>query len=360
MIASQTQQNFSQPLLDWFDKHGRKDLPWQYPRIPYRVWVSEIMLQQTQVKTVIPYFNRFINRFPDVHTLASASEDDVLAHWSGLGYYSRARNLHKAATIISTEFHGTFPKDVQQLIKLPGIGPSTAAAITSLAFDMPTAILDGNVKRVLSRYFLIGGVPLRAAVHQQLWELAQECMPVKRCADYTQAIMDLGATCCTAKNPTCLSCPLQATCIAKKMNVVSNYPNKNPKKILPIKQQQFLLLHTLERSVYLEKRHPTGLWGGLWCLPSIDLDHCPKTYVSKIYRLQAGSVQELMSMKHTFSHFHLRIHVVSMQTTLEANSPTQYPGSWFSPQDLENVGLAKPVSDIIHYFFKTYDQAKFL
>ncbi|WP_019217249.1 A/G-specific adenine glycosylase [Legionella tunisiensis] len=221
------QEQFSNLLLAWFDLHGRKDLPWQHPRSAYRVWISEIMLQQTQVKTVIPYFNRFIDSFPDVWQLAKASEDQVLAHWSGLGYYSRARNLSQTAKIICEKYAGEFPLALVDLVALPGIGPSTAAAIASQAFNQPTAILDGNVKRVLCRYFLIEGWPEQSAIKQRLWQLANQCMPRQRCADYTQAIMDLGATCCTVRQPNCASCPIQKTCLANIHHKTAFYPQKN-------------------------------------------------------------------------------------------------------------------------------------
>jgi len=223
-------QNFTRPLLTWFGEHGRKDLPWQHPRSAYRVWISEIMLQQTQVKTVIPYFLRFLARFPDIKTLAQADEDDVLSCWSGLGYYSRARNLHKTALIIAENFKGQFPDDIKELVQLPGIGDSTAAAIASLAYNKPTAILDGNVKRVLSRYFQVRGLSQQSAVKQKLMTIANQCMSHDFCADYTQAIMDLGATCCTVKTPACTRCPLQTTCGAYKNNQVADYPEKKPKK----------------------------------------------------------------------------------------------------------------------------------
>lgn len=345
-------QEFSLLLLNWFDEFGRKNLPWQHPRNPYRVWVSEIMLQQTQVKTVIPYFTRFLERFPDIMQLALAAEDEVFAYWSGLGYYSRARNLHKTASIIHSEFQGEFPSNLQQLIKLPGIGPSTAAAICSLAFNKPTAILDGNVKRVLSRYFLIDGMLQQKKVQQTLWGLAKDCMPLERCADYTQAIMDFGATCCTPKNPQCSICPMQTICLAKKHNVVSNYPNKNPKKILPQKQQQFLLLHTKDNLIYLEKRPPTGLWGGLWCLPSIEIDACPITYVETNYQLQGEKPQELMRMNHSFSHFHLQIRALSLQAKTSNPTIAESPGKWFKPHEISSLGLAKPISMIIHFFMQ--------
>lgn len=356
------QETFSLPLLAWFDHYGRKDLPWQHPRNAYRVWISEIMLQQTQVKTVIPYFNRFLTRFPDIQSLALASLDEVLAHWSGLGYYSRARNLHKTAAIIYTDFKENFPCDVNELAKLPGIGPSTAAAIASLAFGQSTAILDGNVKRVLCRYFLIEGFPGQSTVHKKLWELAQACMPKERCADYTQAIMDLGATCCTLKNPKCPLCPLQSTCLAKKHNKTADYPYKKPKKIVPIKQQQFLLLYTVENSIYLEKRPPTGIWGGLWCLPSIEEGACPIEYLQKNNFLSASEPEELLKIHHSFSHFHLHIKAIAIkvQSRPEPVYGTRTPivsesqGSWFLPKDTSSLGVSKPIQDILTHFLKTH------
>lgn len=233
MSTNSLNQLFSQLLLDWYDLHGRKDLPWQLPRSPYRVWVSEIMLQQTQVQTVIPYFNRFIEHFPDIFLLANAEEDEVLSLWSGLGYYSRARNLHNTAKIISDQYNGVFPEDLNILVQLPGIGPSTAAAILSQAFNKPAAILDGNVKRVLSRFFLIEGWPEQAQVKKKLWGLASSCMPNERCADYTQAIMDLGATCCTNKNPQCLRCPVKNHCLAFHNKKQHLYPTKKNKETAP-------------------------------------------------------------------------------------------------------------------------------
>lgn len=345
-------QEFSDPLLQWFDQHGRKNLPWQAPRSAYRVWVSEIMLQQTQVKTVIPYYHHFLNRFPDIHTLANADEDTVLAHWSGLGYYRRARNLHKAAKVIHTEFNGEFPNDPQQLIKLPGIGATTAAAIASLAFDKATAILDGNVKRVLSRYFLVDGATQQAVVQKKLWLLASLCMPKQRCADYTQAIMDLGATCCTTKNPNCTQCPLHKSCLATLHNKVSEYPNKKLKKSIPTQHQQFIVLHTNDQAVYLEKRPATGIWGGLWCLPSIDVNDCPKTHIHSTYQLETNNIQELMSFKHSFTHYHLQIKAVSLQTTIRQPLPLQTAGRWFMPNELALLGIAKPISKILHCFYK--------
>ncbi len=346
-------QIFNLTLLTWFDNHGRKDLPWQQPRSAYRVWISEIMLQQTQVKTVIPYFMNFMARFPDVKTLALASEDDVLSHWSGLGYYSRARNLHKAAKIIHMELHDVFPNELEDLLKLPGIGASTAAAIASLAFNKATAILDGNVKRVLSRYFLVAGNPDLSEVKHILWQRANECMPQDRCADYTQAIMDMGATCCKPKKPDCLSCPLKTTCLAYQNGVVGDYPYKKPKKTLSTKKQQFLLLHNEQNLIYLEKRPPIGLWGGLWCMPDIDMDICASSHIYDRYRLQTDTTRELMRIKHSFSHYHLHIVALSLQCYPSGDEITECPGRWFSMDEMDGLGLAKPVSMIIKRFYAT-------
>lgn len=342
---------FSQALLAWFDEHGRKDLPWQHPRSAYRVWISEIMLQQTQVKTVIPYFERFIQRFPSVSALAFANEDEVLALWSGLGYYSRARHLHQTAMIIHRDFQGTFPNTLEQLETLPGIGPSTAAAIISLAFDKPAAILDGNVKRVLSRYYMISGMPGQSVTQKTLWQRAQQCIPMKRCADYSQAIMDLGATCCSRQNPLCHLCPLQGTCLAKQANKVAEFPNRNPKKRLPIKHQQFILLHTEDNTIYLEKRPSPGLWGGLWCLPSIDITECPKRYAMDFYHLKTTDPEALLSIKHSFSHFHLHIQALAMQAlNTYTKQDSNLSGHWLTANDIKQCGLPKPISTIIHYF----------
>jgi A/G-specific adenine glycosylase len=344
-------QQFTQPLLAWFNMHGRKTLPWQNPRSAYRVWISEIMLQQTQVQTVIPYFLRFLERFPSVASLAQASVDDVLVHWAGLGYYSRARNLHKTAIIIQHDFKGEFPSTLQALQSLPGIGPSTAAAIASLAFDQPTAILDGNVRRVLSRYFLINGLPTQTTFIQTLWELANTCMSKNNCADYTQAIMDLGATCCTTHKPRCDQCPLQMTCLAKRQNVVENYPQKKMKVKLPVKSQQFILLHNTRQQIYLEKRPPIGIWGGLWCLPVLEMEESPEESIYSKYNVQTLEIQKIMQIKHTFSHFHLNISALAMKSKPALSTCiTESSGRWFMANEIDALGLAKPVRMIIDTF----------
>jgi A/G-specific adenine glycosylase len=339
---------FTLPLLRWHALHGRKNLPWKEPVDGYRVWLSEIMLQQTQVKTVIPYYLRFIERFPDIQALAEASEDEILSLWSGLGYYSRGRNLHKTAGIISKEFHGQFPQDVHTLMKLPGVGASTAAAIASQAFNQPAAIMDGNVKRVLSRYFLVEGTSGQTT--KTLWELAQKCMSVDNPADYTQAIMDLGATCCTQKNPKCITCPLHKNCLANIHGLTAEYPHKKPKKTIPNQYQQFLLIHQQDHGIYLEKRPANGIWGGLWCPPHIDCDIDPTLHIQNNYPFEVIELLPLLNLKHTFTHFRLHINALSVEIKSVADSSLELKGCWFSPTETIKLGLAKPISDMIKKF----------
>lgn len=357
-------KKFTESLLNWFEIHGRKNLPWQQPRAPYRVWVSEIMLQQTQVKTVIPYFLRFMERFPDIKALADATEDEVFSHWAGLGYYRRARYLHQTAKIITQQFNQQFPQAIEQLYALPGIGRSTASAIASLAFNQPTAILDGNVKRVLSRYFRIEGTVDNKNTEQHLWQLADQCMSQTRCAEYSQAIMDLGATCCTPKQPTCQSCPLNANCAAFLENVVMEYPKKKKKVILPSKHQQFLILYTPQKQFYLEKRPPIGIWGGLWSLPQIELAQSASGYVDEKHQLQVQKQQTLMTFKHTFSHFHLHLTAIALECeevepekdSVTALHVAETNGQWFTMQAIQKLGLPKPIHTIFQYFLSKNDQ----
>ncbi|CAM2789478.1 A/G-specific adenine glycosylase [Legionella steigerwaltii] len=309
------------------------------------------MLQQTQVQTVIPYFERFMQRFPNLSDLARADEDEVLSLWSGLGYYSRARNLHQTAKIVMQHHGGVLPADYQLLKELPGIGLSTAAAIVSQAFDQPVAILDGNVKRVLTRFFGIKGYPEQAQVKKTLWELANSCMPKENCADYTQAIMDLGATCCTSKNPNCVNCPVQNSCLAFKRQEQHLYPTKKIKKPIPIEFQQFLVLYNAQGHIYLEKRPPTGLWGGLWCLPTLDEGDCPLDFIRLNYDLSGETPQQLLTFKHRFSHFHLEINALSIKTKTLGNKLAEKQGQWFAKEQINSLGLAQPTTKILssHY-----------
>ncbi|MGY8869166.1 MAG: A/G-specific adenine glycosylase, partial [Pseudomonadales bacterium] len=264
-----TPQKFNTAVLDWFDQHGRHNLPWQQDKTAYFTWISEIMLQQTQVTTVIPYFERFIERFPDVQTLANAEQDEVLHLWTGLGYYARARNLHKTAQIVATDYYGEFPQTVEALEQLPGIGRSTAGAVLSISTGKRAAILDGNVKRVLARFYALEGWTGSTANQKTLWEYAERNTPQKRVGEYTQAMMDLGATLCTRSKPSCPSCPLQNHCTALKLGRSSEFPHPKPKKKIPVKQTIMLLLQDEQQQTLLQQRPPTGLWGGLWSLPEV-------------------------------------------------------------------------------------------
>ncbi len=342
--------NFSQPLLQWFDNNGRHNLPWQHPRSAYRVWVSEIMLQQTQVVTVIGYFERFMQRFPDVKTLAEAPDDAVMACWSGLGYYSRARNLHRAAQILMSNFNGEFPQTITELTSLPGIGATTAAAIAAQAFNLPHSILDGNVKRVLSRFFMIGGEPQKSATLKILWQLAELCMPAERCADYTQAIMDLGALCCTSKNPACTMCPLKIHCKAFEANLVADYPQKKKRSPVPIKEEQFLLFCKNKQEIYLEKRPDKGIWGGLWCLPALTEHQDHQRYIQEKLGTDSAKPKKLPVLKHRFTHYQLNIqpwlyHIPAHNLLKETQ------GQWFNPEELAHIGIASPVQQLINENF---------
>jgi A/G-specific adenine glycosylase len=301
-----SRDRFGPRLLAWYDHHGRKALPWKRVRDPYRIWVSEVMLQQTQVTTVIPYFERFIKRFPDVRALARARPDSVLHLWSGLGYYARARNLHQAARRIVADHDGKFPRDIESTMHLPGIGRSTAGAILALAFNQRHAILDGNVKRVLARYHAIG-VPLnQQETEDRLWRLAERHTPHTRVANYTQAIMDLGATVCTRVNPDCVRCPVRIGCRARKLGTPQDFPAIATRKRLPIKKIKMLLIRDTHNRVLLVKRPPVGLWGGLWGLPE-----CTQKNVRAWCQTHIGfdirPRQAWPAFRHSFSHFHLDI-----------------------------------------------------
>ncbi|MBT8130233.1 MAG: A/G-specific adenine glycosylase [Gammaproteobacteria bacterium] len=347
--------SFSTRVLAWFDVHGRHDLPWQQRRTPYRVWIAEIMLQQTQVGTVIPYYLRFIKTFPGLDTLASASLDHVLEHWSGLGYYSRARNLHKAARIIASEHGGVFPQEIEQLVALPGIGQSTAAAILAQALDQRHAILDGNVKRVLCRHHAIEGWPGKTGVMKQLWKLAEQHTPDERVADYTQAIMDLGATLCKRSSPRCEHCPLIADCVAYRHQSVQRYPSPRPKKILPVKAARLLLVtDSASGKLLLEKRPPSGIWGGLWSLPEAGVDEEIAQLCRRRWGLKVLNNEDCDAFRHTFSHYHFQITPCRVQVQLEP-AAVQEPANiiWCSAGDATRRALAAPVARIIEQHART-------
>jgi A/G-specific adenine glycosylase len=297
-IVRDTPEHLQQCVLDWFDQSGRHDLPWQQNTNAYRVWISEIMLQQTQVQTVIPYFERFMARFPTVATLATAAIDDVLALWTGLGYYARARNLHRAAQQIMSTHQGVFPADLDALLALPGIGRSTAGAIRSLAFDQPAAILDGNVKRVLARFYAIAGWPGSTATQKALWAASEQLSPTSRCRDFTQAMMDLGATVCLPKQPRCANCPLRNHCQAYANNTIEHYPERRAKAIKPNRSVTWLLLQNSQGELGFEKRPSQGIWGGLYGFPEFPSQHELRTWVTA-HQLTQQSWQALTPIRHT-------------------------------------------------------------
>tara|TARA_R110002096_G_scaffold246654_3_gene438880 strand:+ start:7968 stop:8981 length:1014 start_codon:yes stop_codon:yes gene_type:complete len=332
--------------LAWFDRHGRKNLPWQQTPTPYHVWLSEIMLQQTQVATVIPYFERFIQSFPRLSDLAKSPLDDVLHHWSGLGYYARARNLHKTAVIVTTEYDGNFPDTVERLVELPGIGRSTAGAIASLAMGQSAPILDGNVKRVLSRFFALEGWSGKASVLKQLWRLSEQLTPQTRANHFNQALMDLGATLCTRAQPSCTRCPLSDRCAALLQDRVAELPTPKKRATMPVKER-YWWVSKRQNAVLLNQRPPTGLWGGLWSFPEFDsydelLAWCVKQ------GLKIEKAEQLPQKRHTFSHYHLDY--TPLVYTLQA-APSQIAETntshWYQISSRVKIGLPKPVSDLI-------------
>ncbi len=334
-------EQFQQRLLAWFERYGRKDLPWQQAITPYRVWLSEIMLQQTQVSSVIPYFNRFIERFPTLADLAAAELDDVLPLWAGLGYYARARNLHKTARLLQAA-GGEFPLDIEHLSALPGIGRSTAGAILSIAGGQSQPILDGNVKRVLARQHAVTGWPGDAAAAKLLWNISAAYTPRQNAAAYTQAIMDLGATLCRRSKPLCEACPVAEGCQALAQNAVAAYPAPKPRKTQPVKTAFFLLLQDAENRFLLEKRPPAGIWGGLWSAPEfLSLDELAVWLPEQAAREQWRLLPE---QRHTFSHYHLDFTPVRLRLqnpinkVLEANRWV-----WYNSADITGLGLPAPV-----------------
>ena len=344
------EMNFSRRVADWQRLHGRHGLPWQTTRDAYRIWLSEIMLQQTQVATVLPYYVKFLARFPDVAALAAASEDVVLAHWAGLGYYSRARNLHNAAKQVAAKHGGVFPDSVELLAELPGVGRSTAAAIAAFAYDVIAPILDGNVKRVLARHAAIEGFPGTSSVEKQLWIEAQARLPKRRedMVAYTQGLMDLGATVCTKSDPRCLLCPVANDCAARSEGRIADIPAPRPSKKIPERSQRYLLaLHGDE--VLLVKRPAPGIWGGLWCLPELAQGDDATTVARVRFGVSkaAAAATELPPFKHTFTHFRLTLAVTRLVAT-RIDAAANAPGTvWLARQELATAALPKPISTLL-------------
>ncbi|WP_448566860.1 A/G-specific adenine glycosylase [Thalassotalea ganghwensis] len=347
-ISQTSAQKFSQKVLAWYHQHGRKTLPWQQDKTPYRVWISEIMLQQTQVTTVIPFYQRFMESFPTIIDLANADEDTVLHHWTGLGYYARARNLHKAAKIIATEYQGEFPEDIEQVMALPGIGRSTAGAILSLSLNKPYPILDGNVKRVLARCYMVDGHNGQSKYEKALWPITECLTPNDDVAPYNQAMMDLGAMICTRSKPKCSVCPLQDSCLAHKFNEQNNYPQKKPKKSTPVKSATLLVIKSADQ-LLMFKRPPTGIWGGLFSFIEVDSE---QDYHDKINQLGLviNNEKSLTPFRHTFSHFHFDITPVLIEVKPQSVSEVINDSCehiWYNLANRNTVGLAAASCKII-------------
>jgi len=347
--GSTSQKAVSDKLLTWFDSHGRKNLPWQQNKTPYRVWISEIMLQQTQVSTVIPYYQKFMRSFPDIITLANSTEDEVLNHWSGLGYYARARNLHKAAKLVRDEYAGDFPVEFDNVLALPGIGRSTAGAILSLSLQQRHVILDGNVKRVMSRLHCVEGWYGHTKVQNQLWAVAENHTPEARVSDYNQAIMDLGATLCVrGKNAQCQACPLMEDCAAYQSDAVVEFPHSKPKKIIPVRKTRMLMFCNEDNDVFIEKRPPAGIWGGLWSFPQVDDEQNLKDWCETNMPYEVSDSVCWGEVRHTFSHFHLDITPVLLKVKNHTNIVMEEKAAvWYKLGQNQDRGYATPVMKLL-------------
>lgn len=341
-----THPGFSTRVIAWQKRHGRHDLPWQNTREPYRIWLSEVMLQQTQVATVIPYFARFLEKFPTLRELASASEDEVLALWSGLGYYSRGRNLLRAAQMIDQKFDGEFPKAMDDILALPGVGQSTAAAISAFAFGERQAILDGNVKRVFARHFGVEGFPGDKKVETKLWVVANDVLPKKSIEAYTQGLMDLGATLCLRSRPLCLACPVEDSCVAKREGRIEELPSPRPKKTVPEKSTTMLII-TLAGEVLLEKRPPTGVWAGMWCFPELVNGQSPRVVCRERFGLETKPLKPWSNLQHGFTHFKLSITPQPISVQKKLLRATEPGVMWLSIDDALAAAIPKPVRDLL-------------
>jgi len=339
--------SFAARLLSWHERNGRHDLPWQHPRDPYRVWLSEIMLQQTQVQTVIPYFERFMRELPTLAALAAADEDRVVALWAGLGYYARARNLHKAAQLCVEMHGGELPAEFDALAALPGIGRSTAGAILAQAHGLRFAILDGNVKRVLCRFHGVDGWAGSTAVEKRLWQLAESHLPDVRLADYTQAIMDFGATLCTRSDPSCVLCPLQDECVALREGRIAELPESKPGKPLPERRTLMLLLLDREGRVLLARRPPTGVWSGMWSLPEVADHDEARAFIATAIDADFEANVSLPLIEHTFSHYRLHIAPLLWREAAPAARIGDNGQRWQALADLDEVGLPAPVRKLL-------------
>jgi len=353
--------DFARRIINWQRRHGRHGLPWQGTRDAYRIWLSEIMLQQTQVATVIDYYARFLQRFPDLATLARARQDEVMPYWAGLGYYARARNLHRCAQVLIEQWGGRFPERAEDIETLPGIGRSTAAAIAAFSTHARAAILDGNVKRVFARHFGIEGEPSRRAVEQQMWTLAQARLPGTGKYEatmpvYTQGLMDLGATVCTRTKPDCDACPLRQTCIARRDGRQHTLPTPKTRKIAPERSTGMLILAS-DDSVLLQRRPQPGIWGGLWSLPEFDPKQHPLS-ASLALGIPAQTSTALAPFVHAFTHYRLHIspHWVHVGTGILAESRPDH--AWIACDELADVALPAPVRKLLDGLYQKRHGAK--
>ena len=340
--------DFAGRLLAWFDANGRHDLPWQHPRTPYRVWLSEVMLQQTQVRVVVPYFERLVAALPDVRALADASVDEVFALWSGLGYYARARNLHAAAKLCVERHGGELPRGFDALVALPGIGRSTAGAILTQAWGERFAILDGNVKRVLCRVHGIDGWPGTPAVEKRLWDIAQAQLPDARLADYTQAQMDFGATLCTRADPACVLCPLQGECVALREDRVRELPTPKPAKPLPERHALVFVLRDARDRVLLQRRPQAGVWAGLWSLPEAGDHAAARDWFEANIAGDYDAARALAPIDHGFTHYRfamqpLEWREVALRDGVRDNDSLR----WIARAELASLGIPAPVRKLL-------------
>jgi A/G-specific adenine glycosylase len=340
---------FAHAIMRWQRVHGRRDLPWQGTRDPYAIWLAEIMLQQTQAATVAPYYRRFRASFPDIASLAAANEDDVLRHWSGLGYYSRARNLHRAARLIVERYDGEFPRGLEDIGQLPGIGRSTAAAIAAFAYGVRGAILDGNVKRVLARHFVVDGSPGERVVEMRLWQLAESLVPANGIETYIQGLMDLGATVCVRRGPRCGHCPVRRTCGAYAANRVGELPVPRPRRTRPTRRTRMLVLRH-GGDVLLERRAPVGVWGGLWSLPELDEGADPVSVVAQRFGCEIVRVAEFVKVRHGFTHFTLDITALVATVSRVAPRAAHSGYVWLPIEDALGAAVPAPVRKILAPF----------
>jgi A/G-specific adenine glycosylase len=340
--------DFARRLLDWFDRHGRHDLPWQHPRTPYRVWISEVMLQQTQVATVIPYFERFVAALPTVAALAAADEDRVLALWSGLGYYRRARHLHAAARVCVARHAGDLPRDFDAVAALPGIGRSSAGAILALAHGQRHAILDGNVRRVLARFHGVRGRPGDRRFEDRLWRHAYRHTPSIRVADYTQAVMDLGATVCTRASPRCRDCPQSRGCLAYAQSLTAELPQPRAGRARPVRQIVWLVLGDRQGRILLQQRGPDGVWPRLWSLPEAVDRAAARRAAGGLAVLGRRPPIALPEVRHGFTHFSLRAAPVYWRGANGRGKAGEAPGlRWCGPEQIAALGVPAPVRKLI-------------